>query len=120
MKRKFVVLSALLLTLAIGSYAAEKNSQNITFYDPVKVGSTTLPAGEYKVVWDGTGDNVQVSFLQGKKTLATAPAKLISTTSNVGKAVSTRTESDNSRVITEIAFRKQALRFNESAPAAGN
>jgi hypothetical protein len=120
MKRKFVVLSALLLTLAIGSYAAEKNSQNITFYDPVKVGSTTLPAGEYKVVWDGTGDNVQVSFLQGKKTLATAPAKLVSTNSNVGKAVSTRTESDSSRVITEIAFKKQALRFNESAPAAGN
>ena len=120
MKRKFVVLSALLLALAIGSYAAEKNSENITFFAPVKVGSTTLPAGDYKVLWDGTGDNIQVKFLQGKKVLATAPAKLVSTNSNVGKAVSTRTESDNSRVITEIAFKKQALRFDESAPAAGN
>lgn len=120
MTRKLVVLSVLLFTLALASYAAEKNSQNITFYDSVKVGSTTLPAGDYKVVWDGTGDNVQVSFLQGKKTVATAPAKLVSTTSSVGKAVSTRAESDNSRVVTEIAFKKQALRFDESAPAAGN
>jgi hypothetical protein len=120
MKRKFVVVSALLLSLAIGVYAAEKNSDRITFHDPVKIANTTLPAGDYKVVWDGTGPDVQVSFLQGKKTLVTAPAKLVNQKSDVGKAVSLRTESDNSQVVTGIAFKTLALRFDESAAAAGN
>jgi hypothetical protein len=120
MKRKFVVLSALLLTLSIGLYAAEKNSDRITFHDPVKIGSTTLAPGDYKVVWDGAGPDVQVSFLQGKKTVVTAPAKLVSENNSVGKAVSLRTDSDKSQVVTEIAFKKLSLRFDESAPAAGN
>jgi hypothetical protein len=120
MKRKFVVVSALLLSLAIGLYAAEKNSDRITFHDPVKIGSTTLAPGDYKVVWDGAGPDVKVSFLQGKKTVVTAPAKLVAGTNNVGKAVSLKTESDNSQVVTEIAFKKLSLRFDESTPAAGN
>jgi hypothetical protein len=120
MNRKLVVLSALLLSLSIGLYAADKNSDRITFHDPVKVGSTTLAPGDYKVVWDGAGPDVQVSFLQGKKTVASAPAKLLNQGSNVGKAVSLRTDSDNSQVVTEIAFKKLALRFDESAAAAGN
>jgi len=120
MKRKFVVVSALLLSLAIGVYAAEKNSENITFHDPVKIANTTVPAGDYKVVWDGSGSNVQVSFLQGKKTVATAPATLVDTGNNVGKSVSLKKDSDNSQVLSEITFKKRALRFDESAPAAGN
>ena len=119
MTRKFVVVTALLLTLSIGLYAAEKKSDSVTFHDPVKVGSTTLAPGDYKVVWDGAGPDVQVSFVQGKKTIATAPAKLVSENNSV-KAVSTRTESDQSKVVTEIAFKKQSLRFDESAAAAGN
>ncbi|MCI0352703.1 MAG: hypothetical protein L0Z53_25055 [Acidobacteriales bacterium] len=120
MKRNLLVVSLLLLSLAIGSYAADKKSDNVTFYDPVKIGSTTLQPGDYKVVWDGTGPDVQVSFVQGKKTVASAPARLTETSKNAGKAVSLRTESDSSRVVTEIAFKKVSLRFDESAPAAGN
>lgn len=120
MKRKLVVVSLLLLSLSVGLFAASKNSDSVTFHDPVKVASTTLAPGDYKVVWDGAGPDVQVSFIQGKKTVATAPAKLVNEKSDVGKAVSLRRESDNSQVVTGIAFKNRSLRFDESMSAAGN
>ena len=41
------------------------------------VNGTQLKPGDYKVEWDGTGPDVQVSFLQGKKVVATVPAKVV-------------------------------------------
>ena len=42
----------------------------------MKVGSTEIPAGDVKVTWNGTGDNVQVTLAENGKTL-TIPAKLV-------------------------------------------
>jgi len=36
----------------------------VNFPDAVTVGSTQLPAGDYKVSWDGTGSNIQVTLEQ--------------------------------------------------------
>jgi hypothetical protein len=74
MKRLFGY--ALMLTLAAAPSFAAKNSQSVTFAAPVKVGSTEIPAGDVKVTWNGTGDNVQVTLAEGGKTL-TVPAKLV-------------------------------------------
>ena len=32
----------------------------------MKVGSTNVPAGDYKVTWTGSGDNAQVTLTKGK------------------------------------------------------
>jgi hypothetical protein len=121
MKSKFAVLSVLLLTLlSAGLFAATKNSDSVTFFDSVKVGGTELAAGEYKVVWNGDGPDVQVSFLQGKKTVATAPARLVKEQNSSAKAVRLRTEADNSRVVTGIDFKKLSLVFEEPTAAQGN
>ena len=53
----------ILAFLSIPAFAA-KNSQTVSFSDAVTVGSTQLPAGEYKVTWDGTGSSVQVTLEQ--------------------------------------------------------
>ena len=74
MKRLFGY--ALMLTLAAAPAFAAKNSQSLNLASPVKVGTTELPAGDVKVTWTGTGENVQVTIAQNGKTL-TVPAKLV-------------------------------------------
>jgi len=74
MKRLFGY--ALMLTLTAAPAFAAKNSQSVNFASTVKVGTTELPAGDYKVTWTGTGDSVQVTIAEGGKTL-TVPAKLL-------------------------------------------
>jgi hypothetical protein len=74
MKRLFGY--ALMLTLVAAPSFAAKNSQSVNFATPVKVGTTELPAGDVKVSWTGTGDNVQVTLAQNGKTV-TVPAKLV-------------------------------------------
>jgi hypothetical protein len=75
---KYVALLALVASsLTLGAFAKDKNEGKFTLSDPVQLGSTQLKPGDYKVVWDGTGSDVQVKILQGKNVVATAPAKLV-------------------------------------------
>ena len=67
---------ALLLALAVAPAFAAKNSQSLNFSTPVKVGANEIPAGDCKVTWNGTGDNVQVTLAQNGKSF-TVPAKLV-------------------------------------------
>lgn len=67
---------ALMLALAAAPAFAAKNSQSLNFAAAVKVGTTEIPAGDCKVTWTGTGDNVQVTIAENGKTL-TIPAKLV-------------------------------------------
>jgi hypothetical protein len=67
---------ALMLTLTAAPAFAAKNSQSVNFAAPVKVGSTEIPAGDVKVTWTGTGDNVQVTIAGNGKTF-TVPAKVV-------------------------------------------
>ena len=91
MKRFF--LFAILLLITIPVFAAN-NSQTVTFADTVKIGSTQLPAGEYKVSWTGSGDNVQVTIAKKGFAPVTVQAKVVEqkhaqssvTTSAVGGA----------------------------------
>jgi len=74
MKRLFGY--ALMLALAAAPAFAAKNSQSVTFAQSVKVGTTEIPAGDVKVTWTGTGDNVQVTLAESGKSV-TFPAKLV-------------------------------------------
>jgi hypothetical protein len=74
MKRLFGY--ALMLTLTAAPALAAKNSQTVNFASPVKVGTTEIPAGDVKVSWAGTGDNVQVTLAENGKTV-NIPAKLV-------------------------------------------
>jgi len=67
------ILSLLLLAFPINMFAGHGNTRQVTFTEPVWVGTTLLSAGDYEVKWDGLG-LVQVSFLRGSKMIVTAPA----------------------------------------------
>jgi hypothetical protein len=110
-------LMILLTMVTAAAFAADSGSGRIRLDSAVKVGSTELPAGEYKVTWTGTGDNAQVTLTQGKSK-ATATAQVKEVRRNVD-AFATKNE-NGSRVLTEIQFRDTTLVLPEaSAEVAG-
>jgi hypothetical protein len=73
---------AILLTVlaaSIPGFAANTGSTSVHLDTPTKVGSNDLPAGDYKLTWtdSASGSDTQVNFTQGKKVIATVPAKLV-------------------------------------------
>jgi hypothetical protein len=68
---------ALLVVLFSAPAFAARNSQTVNLSENVKVGSTQIPAGNYKVTWTGSGSDAQVTLAQGGKTFVTVPAKVV-------------------------------------------
>jgi hypothetical protein len=102
-----------LLFMPLTMFAASKsNSASVTLPDPVVVAGTSVPAGDYKVQWQGESDSVQVSFLQGKKVVANAPAKLVNESSPYDGAVEVKKESDGTSVLEDIAWKSKTLVFD--------
>ena len=71
---KTVVLGLAVL-LASSAFASNKGSLQVR--EPFEVNGQQLAPGEYQLRWDGTGANVEVSFMQGKKEVAKASAKVV-------------------------------------------
>jgi hypothetical protein len=74
--KRFFGFALLIASLSVPAFAA-KNSQTVTFTDAVRVGSTQLTAGNYKVSWTASGSSAQVTIAENGKTVVTIPAKLI-------------------------------------------
>ncbi len=71
---KTVVLGLAVL-LASSAFASNKGSLQVR--ELVEINGQQLAPGEYQVRWDGTGSNVEVSFMQGKKEVAKTSAKVV-------------------------------------------
>ena len=65
----------LALLVATSTFAAEKGTLQVTH--PLTVNGTQLKAGDYKVQWEGTGPNVELSIIQGKNVVAKTPAHVV-------------------------------------------
>ena len=107
--KRFSSLLILSTLLAVGAFAANEGSGRVTLDSAVKVGSTELPAGNYKVTWTGSGENAQVTLKQGK-TSATTTAKVVEVRRN-NDAIATKSE-NGSKVLTEIQFHDTTLVLN--------
>ncbi len=59
-------VAMVILTPAL-AFAGPKNSANVELDRPVKVADTQLAPGQYKVIWQGSGPDITVSFTEGKK-----------------------------------------------------
>jgi hypothetical protein len=69
------VVMGLALLLASSAFAVTKASLNLQ--SPTTISGTKLKAGEYKLEWDGSGPNVEVSIMQGRNVLAKVQAKVV-------------------------------------------
>lgn len=116
------VAAALVLLMAAGAWAADKgNSTTVRIFDAVMVNGKTLAPGDYKVTWEGSGSEVQVSFLQGKTVAATATAKVVPQDS-ANERTATVTKQDGKGLdLLEIRpqGKKEALRLGESGSSMG-
>jgi len=98
---KCVVLGLAVL-MATAAFASNKGSLHVQ--EAVEVNGQSLPAGDYQVRWEGTGSDVQLSFMQGKKEVAKTSAKVIelNQASNYDSAVIDR--SSGKATVSEIRF----------------
>ena len=108
-------LLAMVFAVPAISLAAAKNQENLSLSKTTTVQNTQLTPGDYKVVWEGNGPDVQVSFVQYKKTIATAPAKLVVRPGTYDGAIDTTDAANNSQVLNSIEWKKQSLVFNAAS-----
>ncbi|MGO9087905.1 MAG: hypothetical protein ACLP6G_04325 [Terriglobales bacterium] len=110
---KSLVLGLALL-LASSAFAATKAS--LTLSDPITVNGTTLKPGDYKLQWDGSGPNVEVNVMQGKKVVAKLQAKVVDLKSPAenNAAVIQNNNGNASLVGARFEGKKFALEIGES------
>lgn len=105
------------MLFATTALAAEKGSMKL--FDPTLVNGVQLSPGDYALQWDGTGNNVQVQILQGKKVVATTTAALVPLKARASRDMtSTRRTENNAKALTEVEFRGKsyALAIGGNAP----
>ncbi len=120
MKTNYLQYLAVLSTLALlfpVSALARNNAHSVQIFDVVRIGSTQLQPGNYKVEWQGTGPAVQVSFQQNRKTVVTVPATLKTNDDQVTQdAIMIEATSAETTELKEIDFgrQKEALVFEQN------
>lgn len=114
------LLLGLTLLLASSVFAASNKGSLQTMSD-VTVSGKTLPAGDYSLQWDGTGSNVQLNILKGKKVVATTPARLVEMERSANSdAAVLRNNNDGSKSLSEVRFggKKYALQIGQESGSA--
>jgi hypothetical protein len=72
------LLLGLALLLATSAFAGgDANKGSLTTMTDVTINGKVVPAGEYSLNWEGSGPNVQLNILKGKKIVATTTAKRV-------------------------------------------
>jgi hypothetical protein len=110
------VVMGLAVLLASSAFAATK--ANLTLNNPTTINGTQLKAGEYKLEWDGTGPNVEVSVLQGKKVVAKVPAKVVdlpAASQNDAAVVNKNDDGSTSLAGARFQGKKYALDLSQSS-----
>ncbi len=109
------------MTLLLGTSASAASKGSLKLEEAVSVNGMQLAKGEYKVTWEGTGPNVELSVIQSKKIVATVPARLVELShSGLGQGYGTRKEEDGTTSLTAIYFygKKYELAIGQESVAA--
>jgi hypothetical protein len=116
--RKVLSVSMVAIAFVVAGAAAAqaKDSKNIVLHYDVTIAGSHLSSGDYSVTWETHSPEATVSFLHGRKVVATAEGKVV----NRGKTYSTNEVVYNvtpggAHVIAEIRFRgsSEVIQFNE-------
>ncbi len=96
-------LMGVALLLASSAFAASK--ANMTLNHPTTVNGTQLKAGDYKLEWEGSGPDVQLSIVQGKNVVAKVPAKVVELNSKAANDAAVLKDNGNGTTsLTEARF----------------
>jgi hypothetical protein len=113
---KTVVLGLAVL-LASSAFASNKGS--IEVREPFQINGQQLAAGEYQLRWDGTGSTVEVSFIQHKKEVAKATAKVVTLDKSASYDTAVLDHSNGKAIVSEVRFagKKYALALGNTEKA---
>ena len=114
---KFAVLGLAVL-LATGAFASNKGTLNVQ--ETVQVNGQQLPAGEYQIRWDGSGSDVQLSFMRGKKEVAKTSARVVELQEKSPYDSAVIDHSKSSAAVSQLRFagKKFALAIGGDASSA--
>ena len=98
---KTVVLGLAVL-LASSAFASNKGTLQVR--EAVEVNGQQLAPGAYQLRWDGAGANVEVSFMQGKKEVAKASAKVVALDKASAYDAAVVDHSSGKAAISEVRF----------------
>jgi hypothetical protein len=115
---KSVVL-ALAVLMATSAFAGTTNKGSLHLSEAAQVNGQSVPAGDYQLRWEDTGANVEVSFLQGKKLVTKAPAKVIELKDAFNSDATVVDHSVATPTVTEVRFagKKYALALGATEKA---
>lgn len=116
---KSVVL-ALAVLVATSAFAGSMNKGSLHLSEAAQVNGQSVPAGDYQLRWEGTGANVEVSFMQGKKVVTKAPAKVVEVKDAFSHDATVVDRSAATPTVTEVRFagKKYALSLGGAEKAA--
>jgi hypothetical protein len=111
------LLATMAFALSLTAFAKDAQSGNFTLDSPAQVGSTQLPAGNYKAEWSGPANAVRVDILQHGKTVATTEGQIKDLQSpSPYNSVTVKPAANNpqEKAVREIDFnhRTEALQFS--------
>ena len=100
------LLLGLALLLATSAFAAsDANKGSLTTMTDVTINGKVIPAGEYSLNWDGSGPNVQLNILKGKKVVATTTARRVDVNkSPESNAAVVKGNEDGTKSLSEVRF----------------
>jgi hypothetical protein len=119
MKGSKSLFLGLALLLATSAFAANKGSLQVQ--EPLNVNGTKIAPGDYKVQWDGTGPNVEMSILKGKNVVTKVPAHIIDLgAASPSDAAVVKNNGDGTKSLSEVRLngKKFALAVGEEAAKA--
>ncbi len=116
---KTVVLG---LAVLLASSAFASNKGTVALRESLEINGQQLTPGEYQVRWDGTGSNVEVSFMQGKREVAKTSAKVITLDKPYGYDSAVVDHTGGKATVSEIRFagKKYALNLGNAEKAEMN
>ena len=114
-----ITLAAIVLILPLSALASSKNSSNVEIPDKVVVNGKQIQPGTYKVEWTGTGPNVEVSILQGDKTIAQVPARVVDKTYEQ-QAIVTHQNNSGANVLDQIQLKNKELDLKAKTNSGAN
>jgi hypothetical protein len=97
---------AVALMLAVSAFAAtDTHKASLQFLDSVQVNGKQVPAGDYQLKWEGNGPNVELNITQGRKVIATVPARVVELQQkSKNDAALIKNNGDGTRSLSEVRF----------------
>lgn len=77
MTKRTMALMAAVAISASAAMAAPRQSIRMKVEEPVTLAGKAIPAGSYKLSWQGDGEAVKVTVAQGRKVVAEADGKVV-------------------------------------------